>query len=106
MKEMPATTKPTSGRPRSEAARRAILDATFDKLTHTNVRDLSIEAIASAAGVGRATIYRWWPNKAALMVDAVTERHLPRTPMASKGSAGAALTAHLVLLVDYYAGEP
>ncbi len=99
------TKRPSRGRPRSEAARRSILDATFESLTETSVRDLTIEAIAAAAGVGKATIYRWWPTKAALVVDAATERHLVRTPMALTGSASAALTNHIALLIDYYAGE-
>jgi AcrR family transcriptional regulator len=58
------------GRPRSEEARRAILRSTLKLLQHIGFPDLTIEAIASEAGVGKATVYRWWPNKAALVVDA------------------------------------
>ncbi len=60
-----------SGRPRSESSRRAILDATRRLLTHTSVQKLSIEAIARKAGVGKTTIYRWWPNKASVVMEAV-----------------------------------
>ena len=60
-----------SGRPRSESSRRAILDATRRLLTHTSVQKLSIEAIARKAGVGKTTIYRWWPNKSAVVMEAV-----------------------------------
>lgn len=58
------------GRPRSEEARKAILDSTLELLTKTGFTDLSIEAIAAQAGVGKATVYRWWPNKAELVMEA------------------------------------
>jgi len=58
------------GRPRSEDARRAILRSTLKLLQHTGFPDLTIEAIAADAGVGKATVYRWWPHKGALVVDA------------------------------------
>ena len=58
------------GRPRSEQARKAILQSTLDLLKQVGFSDLSIEAIAARAGVGKATVYRWWPNKAALVIDA------------------------------------
>ena len=60
-----------SGRPRSESSRRAILDATRRLLVHTSVQKLSIEAIARKAGVGKTTIYRWWPNKSAVVMEAI-----------------------------------
>ena len=62
--------KRSPGRPRSEDARKAILRSTLKLLQETGFPDLSIEAIASDADVGKATVYRWWPNKAALVADA------------------------------------
>jgi len=59
------------GRPRSEESRRAILDATRRLLTHMSVAKISIEAIAKKAGVGKTTIYRWWPNKQSVVMEAV-----------------------------------
>ena len=58
------------GRPRSEEARRAIFRSTLKLLQHAGFPDLTIEAIAADAGVGKATVYRWWPNKGALVVEA------------------------------------
>ena len=59
------------GRPRSEKSRQAILRSTLKFLRRDGgFPDLSIEAIASDANVGKATVYRWWPNKAALVADA------------------------------------
>ncbi|MGS2615899.1 TetR/AcrR family transcriptional regulator [Micromonospora sp. LZ34] len=60
---------PDSSR-RSEAARRAILAAALDLVSELGYAKLSIEGIASAAGVGKQTIYRWWPSKGALLFDA------------------------------------
>lgn len=60
-----------SGRPRSESSRRSILEATRRLLTHVSVQKLSIEAIARKAGVGKTTIYRWWPNKSAVVMEAI-----------------------------------
>ncbi|MGN9763828.1 TetR/AcrR family transcriptional regulator [Micromonospora sp. SD12] len=60
---------PDSSR-RSETARRAILAAAFDLVGEVGYAKLSIEGIAAAAGVGKQTIYRWWPSKGALLFDA------------------------------------
>ncbi|MCB9989647.1 MAG: TetR/AcrR family transcriptional regulator [Rhodospirillales bacterium] len=63
-----------AGRPRSEKARKKILDATRRLLTHMSMDELSIEAIAKKAKVGKTTIYRWWPNKAAVAMEAFLEQ--------------------------------
>jgi AcrR family transcriptional regulator len=62
--------KRAPGRPRSEQARLAILRSTLKLLEENGFSDLTIEAVAAHAGVGKATVYRWWPNKAALIADA------------------------------------
>ncbi len=60
------------GRPRSARVDEAIIQAVVDLLTAgTTAEALSIEAVAARAGVGKATIYRRWPNKDALLIDAV-----------------------------------
>jgi AcrR family transcriptional regulator len=60
------------GRPRSARVDEAILDAVLELLSEgTTAEALSIEAVAARAGVGKATIYRRWPNKDALLLDAV-----------------------------------
>ena len=58
------------GRPRSEHARLAILRSTLKLLGENGFSDLTIEAVAAHASVGKTTVYRWWPNKAALIADA------------------------------------
>jgi len=59
------------GRPRCERARQAILSSTlkFLEAKGNGFADLTIERVAEEAGVGKATVYRWWPNKAALVAD-------------------------------------
>ena len=55
---------------RSERARRAILDAALALCRARGYDGTAIEAIAADAGVGKQTIYRWWPSKGAvIMVD-------------------------------------
>jgi AcrR family transcriptional regulator len=77
-------TRRQPGRPRSEQARRAILRSTLKLLQRSNFPSLTIEAIATDANVSKATVYRWWPNKGALVVDAFAsstedELHFPNT---------------------------
>jgi len=55
---------------RGEASRRAILTAAFELVGEVGYARLSIEGIAARAGVGKQTIYRWWPSKGAVLFDA------------------------------------
>ena len=57
------------GRPRSETARQAILAATRDELADRGYDKLSIDRIAAAAGVGKQTVYRWYPSKSSLVAE-------------------------------------
>lgn len=59
------------GRPRSEKARRAIIDATHALLGEEGGGGLTIEAIARRAKVGKPTIYRWWPSLADIVLEAL-----------------------------------
>ncbi|WP_431921632.1 TetR/AcrR family transcriptional regulator [Nonomuraea jabiensis] len=55
---------------RREASRRAILTAAIELAQEVGYAKLSIEGIATRAGVGKQTIYRWWPSKGAVLFDA------------------------------------
>lgn len=79
---MPSSAKPTPAKPpnparRSERAFQAILDATGELVADHGLAATSIDQIAARAGVGKQTIYRWWPNKAALVLDYAQERARP-----------------------------
>src|SRR5580692_1948555 len=58
------------GRPRSEQAEQAIIDATLDVFAEKGFEGVCVEAVAARAGVGKATIYRRWPNKEELLLAA------------------------------------
>jgi AcrR family transcriptional regulator len=66
------TKKPDAAR-RSERSRRAILAATRELIVELGYAKVSIDAIAARAGVGKQTIYRWWPAKGAVVFDSVLE---------------------------------
>ena len=85
------------GRPRSERAERAIVEATLALLAEHGVEGLSIEAVAARAGVGKATIYRRWPRKEALVVDALARLTEIARPV-STGNVRDDLVTHLDLL--------
>jgi len=59
------------GRPRSEAAEQAIIEATLDVFAERGFEGVCVELIAARAGVGKATIYRRWPNKEELLLAAL-----------------------------------
>ncbi|NUP63926.1 MAG: TetR/AcrR family transcriptional regulator [Nonomuraea sp.] len=85
-----------AGRPRSEKAEKAIIDATLDLIGEgMGVSELSIEAIASRAGVGKTTIYRRWSNKEDLVVDALATLKAPLPPL-----AGTSVRDDLISLLD------
>jgi len=67
---MSVQTAKRRGRPRSDQAHQAILTAALEEVFAVGFRALGIDAIAAKAGVGKATIYRRWPNKAAVVMDA------------------------------------
>jgi AcrR family transcriptional regulator len=63
--------EPQRGRPRSEKARQAVLGAAADLLLENGLAAVSMDAVAARAGVSKATIYRWWPTKETLALDAL-----------------------------------
>jgi len=64
---------PARGRPRSETARRAVLDAALRLCQSGGYQALTIKGIAETAGVGRQTVYRWWPAKQDVLIDALRD---------------------------------
>lgn len=74
------------GRPRSERARVAILSTALKLLGEKGFPELTIEAVAARAGVSKATVYRWWPNKAALIADAFANSTTKRLHFPDTGS--------------------
>ncbi len=58
---------------RNQASRQAILRAAFELCAERSYERTSVEAIAARAGVGKQTIYRWWPSKGAVVMEALNE---------------------------------
>jgi len=57
------------GRPRSEETKKSILTAAYELLSENGFNAVTIEGIAARAGVSKATIYKWWPGKAAVVLE-------------------------------------
>jgi AcrR family transcriptional regulator len=74
------TEPPRRGRPRSERSRRAILRAAGDLLLERGLGEISMDAVAERAGASKATIYRWWPSKERLVLDALLSEWATGTP--------------------------
>lgn len=83
------------GRPRSEEADRAILAAATELLTERGLAGMSIEEVAARAGVGKSTIYRRWPNRGALALDAFLTEFSSQLPAPDTGSLRSDLRAAL-----------
>ena len=71
MTDPAVTTAARRGRPRSEKARQAILHAAAELLLNHGLGAVSMDTVAEQAGVSKATIYRWWPAKETLALDAL-----------------------------------
>lgn len=61
-------------RRRNTATQAAILEAAWQQAIEVGYRRLTVEAIAKRAGVGKQTIYRWWPSKEAILLEVVNSR--------------------------------
>ena len=89
---------------RSEASRQAILKAALELVGEVGYAKLSIEGIAARAGVGKQTIYRWWPSKGAVLFDAVLDLSEPgaETALPDTGDLAADLKLVLRATVDEF----
>jgi AcrR family transcriptional regulator len=89
------------GRPRSTAVDRAVIEAVLRLVTDgATFGDLSMEGIARAAGVGKATVYRRWASKEALLLDVLASADVP-LPQPAPGSVREELLATLELVREH-----
>lgn len=75
------------GRPRSVETEKAILTAAYDLLLELGFADVTVEKIADRAQVSKATIYKWWPNKAAVVTDSYLNATTEKLQVPDTGSA-------------------
>ena len=100
----PSEDKPTGhGRGRSAESEAAVMTATADLLKEMPLRDLTIEEIAKRAGVGKATIYKWWPSKASVALDAYLKIMHHKVTVPDTGSFLEDVTLQLRSVMRFYA---
>jgi AcrR family transcriptional regulator len=102
----PAPIPERGGRPRSERARIAILEAAADLLIEQGLNATTIEAIAARAGVSKVTIYKWWPTRGAVLVEAYFHRSAPTNVIEDTGDVARDLTTQLSKIITSFHGRP
>ena len=90
-----AEVRPVRGRPRSEDSHEAVLGAVLEILDKEGYGALTIESVARHAGVGKQTIYRWWPSKAEVVLEALAERASTRIRAPGVGTLADEVAAFL-----------
>src|ERR1700756_5295039 len=94
------------GRPPSDmaASHDAIMDAVYALLQKESVRDLTMESVAKRAGVGKPTLYKWWPTKATLVLAMLCERMAPHLDKPVGLTAEESLRLRVRRLIDAFNG--
>ncbi|HEX2283647.1 MAG TPA: TetR/AcrR family transcriptional regulator [Mycobacterium sp.] len=92
------------GRPRSEQSRLAVLRATSELLHEVGLRAMTTEEISSRSGASKATIYKWWPNKYAVAVEAFLTEMMAESPDPDTGSAHQDFRRVIRGLTHFYTG--
>src|ERR1700745_3602707 len=98
--------RPRKARPPSAtaASHAAIMDAVQALLQKKSVRDLTMEEVAKRAGVGKPTLYKWWPTKAALVLAMLCERMAPNLEVPTDLTAEESLHFRVRRLIDAFNG--
>ena len=99
------SSQPQAGRPRSERARLAVLEAAADLLIEGGLRSATIESIAARAGVSKVTIYKWWPTRGAVAVDAYFHRYRQTIDFADTGDVACDLTVQIRSVIDAFRSQ-
>jgi AcrR family transcriptional regulator len=82
------------GRPRSVATTRAILESAYRLMATTSAAATTIEAIARHSSVSKMTIYKWWPSREALLIDAFLDHASAMLPLTGDGPALPRVVGH------------
>src|SRR3954468_12929206 len=94
------------GRPRSEPARRAVLEAVDDLLVEQGYAAMTMKGIAERAGVGRQTVYRWWSTKAEILLEACITDARDELASSAATDACADLVGYLKALTEFLTTSP
>jgi AcrR family transcriptional regulator len=90
---------------RSEQARQAVLEAADDLLSERGFAGVTIEGIATAAGVAKQTIYRWWSSKTDILMDALLQDAAEHLTPADHANVRDDLREHLSRVADFLASS-
>ncbi|MFF0293734.1 TetR/AcrR family transcriptional regulator [Kitasatospora sp. NPDC004614] len=99
------TPPPTPSQPKGPRSRDQVLDATLALLSETGYARLTVEGVATTSGVHKSTLYRWWPDKAALVADALASR-MDTGPLPDTGNTRDDLTTWLRGTIANYTATP
>jgi len=91
------------GRPRSDRSRAAVLRAASELMHEVGLRAMTTDEIAGRSGTSKATIYKWWPNKYAVAVEALLSEMFTESPDPDTGSAHEDFRLSLRGLIHFYA---
>ena len=102
-----AENAPRRGRPRSIETTNAILESAYALMATTGLAATTIDAIARHSGVSKMTIYKWWPSREALLIDAFLHHAAQMLPLppASAGTPAARARRHAAAYAEALQGE-
>ncbi len=93
------------GRPRSVETEEAILDSAYRMMAVDGLAAATIDAIARGSGVSKMTIYKWWPSREALLIDAFLRQAATMLPIADSGDAVVRISRHASAYAMALGGE-
>jgi AcrR family transcriptional regulator len=93
------------GRPRSAATTAAILQSAYTLMATTGLAATTIDAIARHSNVSKMTIYKWWPSREALLIDAFLDQALRAVPLPGTGNPVAQIRRHAATYAEALRGE-
>ncbi|MCM3784525.1 TetR/AcrR family transcriptional regulator [Neobacillus mesonae] len=93
------------GRPRDTKLQQLILSVAYNLILEHGFEEVTIEKIAEQAGVSKATIYKWWPNKGAVVIDGFFEATADRLPVPDTGSVEEDVMTHAINISLYMEGK-
>lgn len=102
-----ADSAPRRGRPRSIETSNAILESAYALMAATGLAATTIDAVARHSSVSKMTIYKWWPSREALLIDAFLHHAAQMLPLppASSGNAAARARRHAAAYAEALQGE-
>ncbi len=105
MRTGPADAPRRAGRPRSESAALAVLDAAYRLTAEAGLKGATMQAIAAASGVSKMTIYKWWESRLHLLIDAYLRQATLLLPISETEPPAEAIRAHAVHYLGALQGD-